>query len=273
MNATIVFSFVILFACIVVSCGPTSSPPTIVKHSLPYPENKAADISEIAKLGGCTAEDSGFTCPPGSKLYSIGCEVLSNDIRYPGLRPNPIYRCERLEYLPGFKERYNVDWQVIGHIGDFTYDGNQFVLVTEGQNIQRMFAPIESENEALSYAMAFVTYSKPDWFISVFDEYQINYFGGSCGLSISDYPGFRVEGEPQYFTDRIDTAFTKEIGDGYIVHLFTQALSDIDSGCFTGIYSMDMLVKPSGEISTIEPGPILTIGWEDCPGPDEAQCP
>jgi len=110
----------IFFACVVAACGPVkattptitpapiqitqvfttptprSSPPTIVEH--PWPDfgiNEKAMIAQIAKLGGCTAVESGFTCPPGSNLSSLGCEELSEEIKYPGLKPYPILTCYR----------------------------------------------------------------------------------------------------------------------------------------------------------------------------------
>jgi hypothetical protein len=258
------FYFLLILALVLAGCTTDPAPNTQVASAvtdIPIPPTSAAYpspdlavdeeamITEIAKLGGCAAEGSGFTCPPGSKLNAIGCEVLYKSIRYPGLKPYPVFQCENHNNIPGF----NPDWssEEPNFVGSFTYDGSQFLLIKPDTDIQSLFAPLGSANEALSYAILFLSHSWPDWFIHAFEEYDIEYSGDRCG---------------------IENGSVKETQDGYVVHSSFKTYADIDSGCFTRIYAIDILVTPSGEMSAIEPGPQLLSSQDDCPGPDEDPC-
>jgi hypothetical protein len=296
MKSKFLYSSVFMFACIVAACvtvnattptitpapiqitqvfttpTPRSSPPTIVGHPWPnFGINEEALIAKIAKLGGCTEVESGFTCPPGSNLGSLGCEELSDEIKYPGLKPYPIFTCYRgrwdynheLPDVPGFEA---IGMTARGGYGEFTFDGKQFVLIKEKSDYQKLYAPIDSANEALSYAMAFPTYS---WLDSEFRKY--NFLDRGCGLSARQY-GYSQKFENEvYYTDRIEETFVKETESGFFVHLFL--VSPAHAGaCQWRSYAVDVLVKPSGEMSIIEPGPQLLLAWDYCTMPDEDPC-
>ena len=135
----------------------------------------------------------------------------------------------------------------------------------ENSDYQKLFAPIDSANEALIYALA-----SP---IRSYDFEKLNNLDSGCGFSTSYIQyGYTQEIENKvYYTDRIEEPFAKETEDGFIVHLFL-VLPAYTGECQWQSYAVDILVKPSGETSIIEPGPKLILTWDYCTLPDENPC-
>ena len=249
--------------------SPLPVPPTIVDHPEPnYGINEEKMILEIAKLGGCAENDHVFRCPPGSELNSLGCEEVDKYIiEYPGLKPYPVFQCYKYPdnptvdsiRFPGFDVRLPV-----GPLyGNFTYDGSQFILIKEISDYKSLFAPIDSSNEALSFALA----SPPDYRLEDFHIQEVDGIHIELGRFGAKY--FSQEDDiRQYFTDRIESTYATETENGYLVHLFVEIYSELYAPCCDckkGTYSVDVLVKPSGETSIIDPGPQLMFAEDECP--------
>jgi hypothetical protein len=100
----------------------------------------------------------------------------------------------------------------------------QIQLVDSVDGLASLFAPIDSADEALSYAVATS--------------------GLSALYDINETPDLKL------YTTPVEETFVKETGDGYLVHLFHTYLC----GCGPHIVrSMDVTVSKDGTITISEP--------------------
>ena len=100
----------------------------------------------------------------------------------------------------------------------------QIQLVDSVDGLASLFAPIDSAEEALSYAVATS--------------------GLSALYDINETPDLKL------YTTPVEETFVKETGDGYLVHLFHTYLC----GCGPHIVrSMDVTVSKDGTITISEP--------------------
>jgi hypothetical protein len=254
----VILCVIVLVSCVTKEVVPVTSPPTIVNHPEPnYGINESQMIQDIAELGGCDDADfyDRILCPQGSTIYALGCEELSNQISYPGLKPYPVFTCFRDSELSGFAQIQPSG----GYYGEFTYDGDKFLLIKKMSEYQKFFTPIDSVNEALSYALAFTTQS---WMATEFAPYNLP----TENAHFTEQYGMKPHADYKYYTKKIESTFVKETGDGCIVHLFLDIIYYYDE-CKTDTYAVDILVKSSGEMSIIEPGPQLNWRETSCPMP------
>ncbi len=90
-----------------------------------------------------------------------------------------------------------------------------------------MFAPIESSDEALSYAL-------------VTTDLVARY-------ETEDDPIFRYA---DYFVDRVEDTHVEETIDGFVVHLFTMPTPLCGCGVHT-VYAVDILVTKDGRVEQL----------------------
>ena len=101
---------------------------------------------------------------------------------------------------------------------------NETILVDSVESLAHLYAPIDSSEEALSYAIATTGYS------ALFDIDAIK--------------------KPRFHTNPVEETFVQEIEDGYVVHLFNTYLC----GCGPHItQSVDVTVYKDGVIQLAEP--------------------
>lgn len=213
-----------LFAVISLSlaCSLTQQPlPKIINHPQP-------DLSidhQIFESAGCPL-DSGFQrCSPESPLADLGCKMIRpTGNLLGGLQPAlPIYFClsgaVSSDQKPLESEYIYAEGCLLKHYIKYViWQDGQFQLVKSQQDFQEFYAPIESEIEALSYAV------------------------GITGL------GAQYDQEPdrtfRYFVNEIEDSHVDRTQDGFMVHLFDYRLC----GCGPHpTYSVEILIKPNGD--------------------------
>jgi hypothetical protein len=213
--------WVLLAACDSSSGGRSTSKPlstpdlSVVRH--PLPELPAVDVTQLAgacgldellvrDLGGlglviaeCGAPASGSPCPergPQGDLGAVGCAC-----------PSP--------------RRFVV-----------ASEGGAMASITTRAELRRLVVPIESEAEALSYAVAVTGF-----------------------FVVREGPSRPVD----LATERLDTTFVRREGDGYRVHVFTAKTC----GCERDfLASTDYLVTRDGEVRALESELVYTVPGE-----------
>lgn len=140
-------------------------------------------------------------------LANFGC----NEIQTPpsligGLEPSyPIAICT-LQYIPGegaeeletVIESGQFLYYTGGLLGTYIryiiYQNGEFVLIKTEEELRKLFAPIESPEEALSYVLA--------------------------AKNLSAYYGIQYDPSYEYEVDTIEDTYVIRATDGYLVHLF-----------------------------------------------------
>lgn len=203
---------------------PISKQPKIIHHTAP---NLKVDTDWI-KEAGCPLNEYtpgrySATCSSNSPLLKMGCEGITANDLFGGLA-YPVVTCENYGLEPLGSNYKEAGCYLSGHTESlltFRDDAYQFIGTGE---IQAMSVPIDSAEEALSYALAATDY----------------------------YALYDIEIDAWYFylVDEIEETFVQETRDGYLVHLF----SDLNPcGCdvhYTD--AVDILVSSDGGIKQIE---------------------
>lgn len=205
----------------------------------PYPE-ALADPRSLLEAAGCQVSELGYAeCPPESPLAVFGCEYIN--IRagvYPDLGTEWLFvgTCytpyedelqPRKEYLfrSGCAFRRNV-----AHIFKV---GEQYLLISTPEALRTFFGPIESPEEALTYAQLMV--GLPAQFSFEYDDTLL------------------------YFQETITGTQVTEMDDGYLLNLFHFQICL----CEPWINSQVMIqVSRVGEITWLEAIPLwMTTGF------------
>lgn len=175
------------------STGPTpkSKNPIIIHHAKPSLKVDTAWI----KNAGCTP-----ACPPESPLYKLGCEEIVVEDVYGGLA-QPVVRC--VNRFGTGNAPINDHFIMTGctlstrHEALITFKNGAYEFVTRSK-LESFSVPIDSPDEALSYALASTKY-----------------------LAWYDTESTRFDSE-YYFVDKVDETFVTETQEGYRVHLFSE---------------------------------------------------
>lgn len=199
--------------------------PTVVD----YPPLDWSVNGQRLKDTGC-AGDLREDCP---ELAALGCDAIETPGFFlGGLQPPlAVMECvhevseppdrEHFKQPPGLDTRYR-SYVVI-------QDGTYRLIINRSE-FKQIFAPVESSDEALSYAMAMT----------------------SLGARFDIDPAAKVE----YLADRIEETHVEETPDGYLVTLFDWSHK---MGCDTHpFYSVKVLVTPQGDVREVERQEIYT---------------
>jgi hypothetical protein len=227
----------ILLLILVSACSSSARPPDVRNHPEP---DLTVDTTPFQKAG-CPVDDSGRNmCPPESLLGQLGCDYIAD----PG------------EYLGGLepKDPLNLCWK-IGESGqrlsqdDFIYrDGcllplyaryviqrdGQFVLLKSLADLQKAYAPITSEDEALSYAIA------------------------ATGLPA--YFDFEAPRGFRYFVDGLEDSHVIANDQGYLVYLYDYKFCGC--GPHTTFY-VEVLIKADGTVEETGRTPVFEDPEQD----------
>jgi hypothetical protein len=196
---------------------------------------------------GCPPDEYGrMYCEEDGPLGLLGCDLISkpSDL-YGGLRPaDPIARCTIEPFLDqdageaDFPEEgtyfYNIGGLYPRFIRYVVYADGGFQLIQNVEQFQAHYAPIDSANEALSYALAV--------------------------KRASAYFDLEFDPEYEYFADEIEDTHVERVDDGYLVHLFHYQVF----GCGPHDTSaLTYLVNESGEIERLNAEAIYKDPEED----------
>ena len=142
-----------------------------------------------------------------TRLATFGCnEIQAPSSLIGALKPSfPIAICT-LQYIPGEAteelaaeiESEQFLYYTGGLFGTYiryiVYQNGEFVLLKTEEDLRKVFAPVESPEEALSYVLA--------------------------AKNLSAYYGLQYDPAYEYEVDTIEDSHVTPDGDGYLVHLF-----------------------------------------------------
>jgi hypothetical protein len=216
----------------------------LVNLNLPRVKNHTPPEFNLNTTGfddsSCPEQNGRRNCEPTGTLGQEGCEQL----RLPG------------EVLGGLQPAYPIRLCLISSNGgqtlaegDFIYREGcliseyvRYAIIQDGQlrilksvaHMQQAYAPIESEDEALSYALA------------------------ASGLGVRY--GLTAQTDLRYFVDKLEDTNVQQIPQGYRVHLFDYKLC----GCGPHpTYAVDVLVTSDGQVRELSREKIFEDPAED----------
>jgi hypothetical protein len=204
----------------------------------PVPQMKVSFGVFTNAATGCTPiERNVYQCTPDGDLGTLGCDSISRVDELGGLRPQlPIAVCS-------FGERPGVvsaDY-VYGDGGFFVTlsryvvaSAGSLVLLRNAEEFREFFAPVETPDEALSFAVA-LTNRAP-------------------------FHGFKPPREYRYFTDRLCETYVEIRGSDFIVHNLVQ---HVDFGCEHPTYLIDYRVARDGSVSEVDRKKVFENPKED----------
>lgn len=220
------------------ACSGARRPPEVRNH--PAPNFKVTSIVAL-KESGCAVDDLGrTTCPPDSALGRLGCDDLALAGDYlGGLNPShPINICWVLgsggNFLAEEAYVYRTGCLLPRYARYVIERDGGFVLIRSEDELRKVYTPITSRDEALSYALA------------------------ATGLSA--YFGFEAPNGFRYFVDQLEDSHVVETDQGYLVYLFDYKLCGC--GPHTTSY-VEVFVSADGSIEERERSPLFEDPEQD----------
>ncbi len=212
-----------LAALLLAGCGPK-----IVNH--PRPDLKV-DFSPFEDAGCPANEYDTRVCEPGSSLYELGCDrIWAAPDLMGGLAPAyplavcaymPYYRPEVADWtnIPQSDYFFNVGGPMPELIRYVIFKDGGFQLIKNPDEFRAVFAPVDSPEEALGFALALAdVYARYDM------QFNIRY---------------------RYEVKSLEDTFVETTGDGYIVHVFDYQFF----GCGPHYYyAVELMVTPDGRV-------------------------
>jgi len=191
-----------------------------------YPRPDLRVDYSVFESAGCIVDGLRLFCEESDSVSELGCDEIEQNPLYGGLDPAyPIAMCLFDDELSAGKDSFF-------HVGGFlsmksvqyvVYENGRFSLIANIQTLQSLFAPIETEQEALSYAL--VTNDLTPYFSFYHD------------------PTYR------YLVDRIEGTHVERYGDDFLVHTFE---ADVP-GCgeYHAAAAVDILITRSGQVEIL----------------------
>jgi len=229
---TMKFLFKIMFLVSVIpivasACHPALKEPEIITHSEIVEQTKIINHDEydlsvetppFESLGCPPDKQSGLNfCSSDSVLRTMGCVyVFTPNSLLGGLEPiYPLIECaldsNNYLYKSGCMANFN--------IGLVAYKDGGYQLIDSESKLRKMYAPIELDEEALSYAIA--------------------------GTGLLAHYDLHISDEQEYYVNQIEETYVMKDGEDFSVHLFDYRLC----GCGKHeTYSMDVRVTRDGHI-------------------------
>ena len=203
--------------------------PEIVQHDKP---DLPVNIQPFVEAGCSGENEYVMECAADSPLKALGCDFLTVNGVSGGLRPGyAVATCMRRE-TSGEPTQPDL-FQKTGCLMPLyqsvvvSVDG-EFRLVNDPASFQILFAPIESEEEALAYAQL------------------VTGLNAIYGWEVAPY---------KYHVERLEDTHVVETDEGYIVSLF----SDPEPLCGCAphtIYQRDVLVQKNGQVEIVKSTPL-----------------
>jgi hypothetical protein len=214
---------------------PPGAVPQVINHPKP---DLAGDIQPFVDAG-CSGENLYvMECATDSPLRELGCDFLRATMLSGGLDPAyPVAICVRRESSgeppdPSFFKMTGCLMPLYQAVV-IAVDG-EFRLVSDPDDYPAYFEPIESEDEALSYAQLVTGLD------AVF---------GREAVQESSYI---------YRVDQLEDTHVVKTDDGYVVNLFSGAEPLCGCGTHT-FYQRDVLVRPDGQVEIIQSTPLYDL--------------
>ncbi len=234
LEATLFLVVLVSTACGTVQPTPTVKPtatslptiPRLVSHAAP----RLTVNTDWLEDAGCipSGRVSGhWDCTPASPLGRLGCEEIWVTDLLGGLSPtDPLVECVNytgeLLNKKKFRQEGCMRPYFITHV---MFEDDTYQLVSGVADLQTAFAPVESTDEALSYALAATNF----------------------------YAHYRQKVDPhyRYLVDELEDTHVDETTEGYLVHLFTPLRPLCGCGAHF-VYAVDVLVTREGQVKETE---------------------
>jgi hypothetical protein len=205
-----------------------------------HPQPEISPIAVVFDDSSCPEENGRQTCIPEGALGALGCE----EVRLPGqvldgLQPAYPLRLCLAAHQPGERLAegefiYREGCLMSEYIRYVVIKDGGFVLLKSLADLQQAYAPIESEDEALSYALA------------------------ASGLGVRY--GLTTQPDLRYFVDQLEDTHIETMPQGYQVRLFDYKLC----GCGPHpTYAVDVLVTSDGQLRELKREKIYEDPAED----------
>jgi hypothetical protein len=221
--------WLILMSIFIMACGCNlpflstlfASKPKIINHPRP---NLSVDSTPFTQAGCENVYEGIYNCAEDHPLFKFGCQVMYiPDPMIGGLQPSyPLVECQhRVPFEQEATEKFLWDngcaaTQAVTYV---IQQGDTFRALQSLEDMQAVFAPIDSPEEALSYAIT------ATGFYSLYDQ--------------------KVNNQMRYATSSLEDTHVDETSDGYIVNLYTQRIC----GCGNHpIYVVNVEVTRDGRL-------------------------
>jgi hypothetical protein len=240
-HSVLVLTTILLF--VAAGCQSTNpASPQVINH--PAPQFPSLNMA-VFEAAGCSPNEFGsWDCPEDSPISVLGCDSLSEPGELLGAL-NPNYPLARCLYFPIQDQQENPDalnaprlfnegCLLPVYVRYVISKEEQFTAIQIFEDLQEVYAPIESPNEALSYALAAT--------------------GLEAKYGIQRQPGFR------YFQESLEDTFVTERGGGYELLLYHYQVC----GCGPHTTSAVRLrVSRDGTIEEVSNNPVYEDPAED----------
>jgi WD40 repeat protein len=222
------------------------SEPTDISNAFPCftnhtPPEVVVDVNTFSDAGCAFDEHGRGTCPSGSLLAGLGCDLVERP--FGGLEPSyPAAICwgRTFSHSPwgdtqGNEGRCRLE-AVFGWERAFfcyvVFQDGQFVLLGTEDEFREVFAPVETDKEALSYALAVMAGRR-----------------STVWGSLRQYYGLQLNPELEYAVDVLEDTHVETTVDGYLVHLFLY--DEWDCVGYPDIYAVDLHVTFQGYVEQV----------------------
>jgi len=205
--------------CLLAGCSEFSRKTSIIEHSPPDWDLDQQGFKDV----GCEGQLLTDSC---AELIALGCDVIVPSDRFGGLEPSHavmicIHENGKPLNMEHFKQGAGLDTRYRSTV---IFQEHKYRLISSETDFQAIFAPIESTDEALSYALSVTSFSA---------RYDL---GGQTNR--------------EYLVDVIEESHAEETQDGFLVQLFD---GDHIMGCGNhSAYAVKVLVTRDGEVHEVE---------------------
>ncbi len=207
-------------------------PPTIsvTPTIIPHPKPALSVDLQVLRDAGCAIDwgrySGAWVCPDNAAIRALGCDTLAPDNLFAGFTPYyPIMRCRTFQSLPPDQEHFRCMDHTYGSY--LLFKDGQYRLIADQSELQSLFAPVSSADEALSFALVATDLAA---------KFSLDKVGG------------------EYYAGTIEGTHVDETPEGYVVHLF--ANPEQRCGCATFVTSaVDVLVTRAGRVEVMKTQP------------------
>ncbi len=210
--------------------------PKIINHTQPA---LSVDTSPFEKAG-CSKDSGYWRCPEGTQLKALGCDFIEADNLLGGLSPAyPMLLCKtRLTRSPDDTQKQDYLYRDGCLVGDLVrlviYMNGQYQLIRTLDELKAAFAPVDTPDEALSYALA--------------------------ATGLTPIFGFKVESSYRYFVISLEDTHVTDSSDGYHINLYGRQFCGCGPHPF---FKTDVIVGKDGSIKLSERQSIYENPAED----------
>ena len=228
------------FPTATVTPRPTPTVPPTISVSptiIPHPKPALSVDLQVLRDAGCAIDwgrySGAWVCPDNAAIKALGCDTLAPDNLFAGFTPYyPVMRCRTFQSPPPDQEHFRRMGYSYGSY--LLFKDGHYRLIANQSELQTLFAPVDSTDEALAFALIATDLAA---------KLSLDHAGG------------------EYYAETIEGTHVDETSEGYVVHLFANPAQCC--GCATFVTSaVDVLVTRNGRVTVLESQP--AYGYSAC---------